>query len=645
MAKDKKIVTEDAFEATDPKAQKKAAKAAKKATRAQWYVKLIGIFAPIAAIVFAILAGTKMGGKESLTAIIFLVLALVFGIATMVLVVKLPQKKQRNKFRFGMVLSIISLVTCVFPASKMVSGFRDGSLIKHLKTDEGESGSNDGTNTEGGGSGEQGGNHDDETTGLLFNYTIQSDDTYKVTSLTTLGKSSENLTIPAIYEGKSVTSIVDSLFKNNSVVKEVSLPNSISELSKTLFQGAVKLESVKLPNSITEIPNNTFNGCIALKSIDIPNSVEKIGEYTFAMCTSLGSSAADGEQAVKFGAGLKTIMKNAFATCTSLKTIVFPDNLEVIDSAVFNGCSALKNVTFGTNAPTVGYNAFYNCESINWNKKDNTDYLGNSSTPYLVCFGGSLSTNLSIEAGCKVIADYAFADNSYIKTVSVPTSVTVIGLQSFARSAVRTVTFASGSQLKSIKNGAFHFSSLANINLPEGLVELVRPFDETSIETLYLPSTVAITVSGDRDLFLQMKSLRDIQVAPSHPDFSSKDGLLYTKDGKELVRAPIGQLTGNFYVPSGTTKMHTNAIMYPESYVYITLPVTINELARNCLYDRSNNSRGDNRNIRSVTYEGTTSQWASIVKDPNWCGISSGSSVSDMAFHSITCNDGSVPLY
>lgn len=59
-----------------------------------------------------------------------------------------------------------------------------------------------------------------------------------------------------------------------------------------------------------------------------------------------------------------SIGDNAFENCTSLTTIIFPQNLTAIGSSTFKGCSGLTSVFISANVDTYGKEAFEGCEAV-----------------------------------------------------------------------------------------------------------------------------------------------------------------------------------------------------------------------------------------------------------------------------------------
>ena len=70
--------------------------------------------------------------------------------------------------------------------------------------------------------------------------------------------------------------IVEDFFKNNTLLKEVEIPNETKEIRKGAFEGCTSLTTVKLPESIDIIRPTAFKGCTALETIVLPNSIKRI---------------------------------------------------------------------------------------------------------------------------------------------------------------------------------------------------------------------------------------------------------------------------------------------------------------------------------------------------------------------------------
>ena len=151
-----------------------------------------------------------------------------------------------------------------------------------------------------------------------------------------------------------------------------------------------------------KIGENPFEGILAIppraainssiKNLIIPDSVEIIDDNAFQNCELLEN--------VKFSKNLKIICFRAFAECTSLTHLDIPDSVIYIKEDAFIGCSNLKSIKLGTNIEKLETGIFYDCENLkdiyyggtmdDWMQLDNcwTDSLDMPETCTLHCNNG-----------------------------------------------------------------------------------------------------------------------------------------------------------------------------------------------------------------------------------------------------------------
>ncbi|MBR5477869.1 MAG: leucine-rich repeat protein [Bacteroidaceae bacterium] len=143
-----------------------------------------------------------------------------------------------------------------------------------------------------------------------------------------LGDATE-LTLPADYKGKSVTSIGSYAFYGCTGLTSVVIPSSITSIGGSAFESCTGLTSIEIPNSVTSIGSYAFRGCTGLTSVEIPNSVTNIGNYAFYGCTGLTS--------IEIPNSVTSIGNNAFYGCTALKTVINDSDLDIEKGSTSNG--------------------------------------------------------------------------------------------------------------------------------------------------------------------------------------------------------------------------------------------------------------------------------------------------------------------
>lgn len=209
-----------------------------------------------------------------------------------------------------------------------------------------------------------------------------------------------------------ITKIGESAFdtdynKDMTNLTSVTLPVGLEEIGEYAFYECKKLASINLPDSIRRIDHGAFDYCYALTEIVLPSRLRYIDGYAFYGC--------EGLTAIDIPAGVKAIDSYAFQNCVKLATVSGGAGLERVEHSAFSGT------------------AFYN------NINDNIVQVG----PVVIGYKGTLPESLTIPEGVTSIGSGALADSD-VKTVSLPSTLKVIGFLAFQSSTLETVNGGSG---------------------------------------------------------------------------------------------------------------------------------------------------------------------------------------------------------
>ena len=211
------------------------------------------------------------------------------------------------------------------------------------------------------------------------------------------------VTIPS-----GVTSIGDFAFRNCSALTSVTIPSSVTSIGYEAFYECSGLKSVTIPSSVTSIGNYAFSDCIALTSVVIPSSVKSIGWGAFDKCSGLKS--------VTISEGVTSIGRYAFYGCNGLTSVTIPSSVTSIDWYAFEDCSGLMAINVGG-----GNNDYCSIEGVLYSKQ---------KTKLIQCPGGKAGA-ITIPSGVTSIGGDAFYGCSALTSVTIPSSVTSIGDNAF----------------------------------------------------------------------------------------------------------------------------------------------------------------------------------------------------------------------
>ena len=237
---------------------------------------------------------------------------------------------------------------------------------------------------------------------------------------------------------------------------------TVTAIGVKSFQG-LDVTEVKFPDTLITINSGAFRNCTALESLTIPDSVTAIYGSKY---NSRGG---------------------AFADCTSLKRVSLGTGLRIIESdatdvdyegddyyayaGVFGNCTALEEVSFGPNLETIGHHAFSEC-----------GHLKSLTIPDSVTTIGvnAFYRNLALEAvslgvGLQHIKKAAFRDCPELQTVEFrecDTPLLTIDEYVFAN-AVKLTNLMLSKSLKQINSGAFrNCTALESLTIPDSVTAI-----------------------------------------------------------------------------------------------------------------------------------------------------------------------------
>lgn len=338
---------------------------------------------------------------------------------------------------------------------------------------------------------------------------VYNDSGYKLTSLAlpesvdyvmiTNQTDLKNLTLP------TTAKLGYNCFEYCSALETLTVPKGNTRL-ETSLGGCSSLKKVVLADDTVELGNCALGYSDSLTTVDLKN-VRIIGSGAFWHCPSI--------QKITIPDTVTTICNMAFADCSNLTTVTGGKNVKILENAVFKNCTKLTSIgNIGQNLKKLGCIVF---ENTKWfeNQKDGIVYLGKIA----YCYKGNMpkNTTLTFKNGtyavssgfisehnstthfeqpnlvkvvlpksCKFIGSDAFLNCTNLKsidlggaeiaeneafvsnaceTITLPSTMRIIGGDSFTSKVLKTVNLNDG--LQAIGEGAFFsYGKIKNMTVP-----------------------------------------------------------------------------------------------------------------------------------------------------------------------------------
>ena len=164
---------------------------------------------------------------------------------------------------------------------------------------------------------------------------------------------------------------------------------------------------------VTVISTNAFSGNDTIREVTFSGTNTTVEEYAFMNCTSLETVMIP-ENVVNFG-------DRAFANCVALKRVTLLSEMNSMPSNMFSGCSSLENVTMNERIVDFVYGCFNGCSSLK-----NLDFVKNGVMLHSYAFNGTGAESVILSDSLLAIPNYAFTDCPNLQYVTIPESVVLI---------------------------------------------------------------------------------------------------------------------------------------------------------------------------------------------------------------------------
>lgn len=399
-----------------------------------------------------------------------------------------------------------------------------------------------------------------ESDGLQLEYADLDDGTVEITKF--IDSTSTDIELPAVIDGKPVSSIDGDAFYNCSELTSVIIPDGVT--GSVSFSGCSNLTNVDIPDSVTGV---SFVWCSSLTSVNIPDSVTEIG--SFIGCTNLTS--------INIPDGVTSIENATFWSCESLTSITIPNSVTSIGADAFRVCSNLTDITIPNSVKSIGDGAFYDCSSL----KSIVIPDGVTSIGYSTFWGCSSLTSVVIPDSVTDIEYVAFLDCSSLTDIVFPDSLTSIGAAAFT-----------------------NCSSLTSIKIPKNLTTIDDfAFDNCSNLSEFIVDPKNPSFSSE-DGVLFDKGKETLLHCPA-----KKSGTYTIPNGiKNIDRCAFSNCENltSIIIPDSVTTIDDSAFYGCSNLTSVMIPKSVTSIG-DCVVssDRLNG-------LTDVYYEGTEDEWNQI---------------------------------
>ena len=345
--------------------------------------------------------------------------------------------------------------------------------------------------------------------------------------------------------------------KNCKTIKEATLPKTL------LWDGFINctaLEKVTFLEGCAEIPSLWFASCSALKTIVWPSTMKSIGDAAFEYA---------GLETLTLPEGFNSLGERCFKN-SKLVNVVLPNSLTEIPREAFYNCRRLQTVQMSDNVTSIGVSAFDNCAYLTtMNMPLSIETIGNSA--FSGCeawkYEGEMKTPNLKSIGHSVFYLCSSLNCDY----TVPHLWDMLPNSIFRVSGFKSLTLSEG--ITSIEHSAFLNSNTQTYNLPKSLKEIgTSAFREAYVkEVNFAPGTSLEKI--DKYTFEKCIKLENVNNIPSDLKVIEE----YAFNGCYNLKA--------LRLPEGLTTIGNNAFYGCKALESMNLPNSLTTLGDKAFYE------------------------------------------------------------
>lgn len=421
---------------------------------------------------------------------------------------------------------------------------------------------------------------------------------------------------------------------HNKAIDELVIPDSVTAIADYAFSNCIGITSIALHGGITRIGNHAFFSC-GLREVTIPPSVTGIGYSAFASCQNLTRATVSANLPDSNNSGVFSNCKNlahviitkpvkhigtyaffgcaalahvsipnsvtsignyAFSECTALSDIALPNSLATIGCYAFSSCSNLTRVQIPNSVTSIEGGAFYNCTGLT---ELTLPFVGQSRTAQGAngVLGHIFGFTTSRDSRSGAIEQYQKAENSWgqthytcyyyyipssLRSVTVTDAATISDQAFYGCRQLTSITLSN--TVTSIGGSAFaHCAGLRSFTIPESVTSIGNAafWNCAGFSSITIPASVRTIGAGALNCegWSYNDRFTSISVSEYNPSYQSVNGVLYSKDGTQLIKYPCGKTDTSFTVPSSVVSIAEGALKTCANLINLVIPNSVGSIA------------------------------------------------------------------
>ena len=378
-------------------------------------------------------------------------------------------------------------------------------------------------------------------------------------------KARATVELPNFVEGLPVRDIEPEAFRGCTALRDLSLPVEMQHLPLPELKHCRSLEAIRVsplhpeyssedgilynkdktelldcpparkkpvivPETVVKIGKSAFKGCEELTEIQLPEGLGYIGEDAFMRCKKL--------RRLDLPENVYWIAPHALTLCTQLRSLHFSAHIE--KAPLLWGCKSLRTVTVSPENPALS-----SVEGVLYTAdRKNLIYCPNAYTGTLHLPAETVQITYDAFAGCDGLGQISVSADNTVYSDRSGVLCDKEGRTLLLCPAAYAGTLRLDADVQRIEPDAFRLQVLPAVLREHGITKYT-----------WIEGSPLTCIEADR----------------KNPAFQTENGVLYSADGKTLLRCPAGY-TGRLTVRESVCAVADAALRGCSELTEITLP-------------------------------------------------------------------------